>query len=238
MPLKWRGLHYYVGKVLFGSSGSYTQMAADGRQTMVGASKVYKTLWLPATQWYGQGGEQFVNPFNTTETTAGSTPVVAPWSGDFGKAAASPALIPVMTASAGTNTDSRMATTFIAPLDAATTGSVEAKLYFTTRLGFDTTGCMQVYRLRYCYLGSAGSPELGVSGSLLYGGSMSTTGSSKIEVWDLGDMASFSSSTSPLVLLELALEQSNASCMAGSAEDDVLGLQLKYVSDNLGAQVT
>lgn len=236
MPLKWRGLQYFVGKVRFGSSGSYTQLTTDGRQTMVGAAKVYKTLWLPAPVWYGQEPDQFANTFNATLASAGSTNTVRPWDADFGKDSGSTVSIPVMSADCAEDDDARMSTGFIAPADAATTGSVEAKLYFTTKLAMATTGSMEVYRLRYSYLSSAGSPELGVTGSLLYGGSMVTTGNGKLEVWDLGDMASFNIAASPFVLLELALEGSDASCMGASPEDSIIGLQLKYVAENLGTQ--
>jgi hypothetical protein len=205
---------------------------------MVGAAKVYKDLWLPANDWLGITPDQFANPYNVDFSSAGSTTTTATQEAAFGPAAASPALIPVMAASAGANTDSRMATCFLAPADAATTGSVECKLYFSSLLAMATTGSMQVYRLHYCYLGTGGSPELGNGGSILYGGSMATTGSGKLEIWDLGDMPSFSVAASPLVLLQLTLEQSNASGMAGSAEDFIYGMKLRYVSDNMGVQVT
>jgi hypothetical protein len=141
-----------------------------------------------------------------------------------------------MSASAGTNTDSRMATTFIAPADAATTGSVEAKLYFTSRLALATAGSMQVFRVHYEYLGTSGSAELG-SGSILYGGSYSGTGNGQLEVWDLGDLPSFNASSSPFVMLQLTLEQSNASGMSGSAEEDIFGMKLRYQALDPDTQV-
>jgi len=236
MPLTWRGLLNFTGIARFGSSGSRTQFAADGRQTMDGTARVYKSIWLPATQWYGIEPNQFANPFNATATTAGSTPTVRPYGANFGSAAGSTVQMPVMSASAGTNTDSRMATSFIAPQDAATTGSVQAKLFMTTKVAMATTGSMQVYRLNYQYIGSTGSPNLSDSGSILYGGSMASAGNGALEVWDLGNMPSFSSAASPLVMLQLTLEQSNGSCMSGSAEDQIFGIRLSYVADSLGAQ--
>lgn len=236
MSFKIRGRGLFTGRMRVGSSGSYTNQASDGRQTMVGAAKVYKDIWLPATMWYGIEPDQFANPFNATATTAGSTPVVRPLAMNFGSAGGSTVQMPVMSASAGTNTDSRMATSFFAPPDACTTGSVECKLYFTTKVAMANAGSMQVYRLHYDYLGTGGSAGLD-SGSILYGGSMAGVGNGLLEVWDLGDIPSFSAG-SPFVALQLTLEQSNGSCMAGSAEDQLFGLRMRYVADSLGAQVT
>lgn len=238
MPMNFRGIINFLGQTKHGSSGSYTQFAKDGRQTMTGTAKVYKDLWIPATSWLGIAPGQFANPYNANFTSAGSTSIVATQEAPIGPAAGSPALIPVMSASAAANEDSRMATVFLAPADAATTGSVEVTLYFSTLLAMATTGSMQVYRLHYCYVGAAGSPELGNGGSILYAGSMATTGSGKLEIWDLGDINSFSVASSPLVFMQLTLEQSSASGMAGSAEDFIYGVNLRYVSDNLGVQVT
>ena len=144
-------------------------------------------------------------------------------------------IFPVMAASAATNVDSRMATSFLAPQDADTSGSVEVKLYFTTKLEMATAGSMEVWRLHYDYMGTGGSPGLD-SGSVLYGGSMATVGNGLMEVWDLGDMDSFSVASSPLVFMQLTLEQSNACCMAGSSDTAVLGIGLKYQVASLGTQ--
>jgi hypothetical protein len=225
-----------IGQTRMGSSGSYVQIAKDGRLTLAGSARVYKSLWLPATQWYGIEPNSFANPFNATATSAGSTPTVRPYAADFGSAAGSKVSIPVMSASQATNLDSRMATSFIVPQDAATTGSVQPKLFFTTKVAMATAGSMQVYRLNYQYIGSTGSPNLTDSGSVLYGGSMASTGNGKMEIWDLGDLPSFNAAASPLVLLQLTLEQSNGSCMAGSAEDQILGMRIDYQADALGAQ--
>jgi len=235
MPLNWRGVHNFINRANLGSSGSYTRFAADGRQTMVGEAMVYKDLWLPAAQWYGIEPDQWCNVFNASISSATCTPSLRPIGANFGKDSGSTVQLPVLSASAGTNTDSRASTSFIAPSDAATSGSVEATLYFTSKLAMATTGSMEVFRLRYQYIGS-GSPNLTDSGSILYGGSYASLGNGVIEAWDLGDLPSFSYSASPLVLLELALEQSNACCMAGSAEESIIGLRLRFRSDALGSQ--
>jgi len=238
MPLNFRGVLNIINRANFGSSGSYTRFAADGRQTMVGEAMVYKDLWLPAAQWYGIEPNQWCNVFNASVSSATCTPSLRPLAANFGKDSGSTVQLPVLSASAGTNTDSRASTSFIAPSDAATSGSVEATLYFTSKLAMATTGSMEVFRLRYQYIGPGGSPGLltSESGSILYGGSYAGLGNGVIEAWDLGMLPAFSYSASPLVLLELALEQSNACCMAGSAEESIIGLRLRYESNALGSQ--
>lgn len=237
MPaFKVRKNSLFVEQVRVGSSGSYTQLESDGRQTMVGAAKIYKDIWLPATVWYGIEPDAWVNPWNAAQTSNTCTPIVRPMDMNFGSAAASPAYLPVISSCVAENKDARLATSFIAPTDAATTGSIECKLFFTSKNEMTSTGCMQVFRVHYQYLGTSGSPNLADSGSVLYGGSMATSGCSALEIWDLGDMPSFSS-TSPFVLVQLTLEGSNASAHAGSPEVDIFGLKLRYVSDNLGSQV-
>lgn len=235
MAINFRGVVNFLGRINHGSSGSYTRFAADGRQTMVGTAAVYKDLWIPASAWFGIEPNQFTMVSPITNTAASPNNIPRPFAANFGKDSGSTVQIPALSASAATNTDSRAGTTFIAPSDAATSGSVEATLFFTSKLAMATAGSMEVFRLRYQYIGS-GSANLADSGSILYGGSYAGLGNGVIESWDLGDLPSFSYSASPLVLLELALEQSNGSCMAGSAEELVLGLRLRFLSDALGAQ--
>jgi len=208
-----------------------------GRLTFAGTGRVRTALWIPATDWVGKTPDQFGNAFNVTNTVSGSTPTVAFNRVEFGSDGATGASsvdIPVMTACAGTNEDARASTMFLAPPDADTSGSVSVQLYYTTRLDMATTGSMQVWRLHYNYMGTSGSHTGGTSGSILYGASMVTTGSGKMEVQTLGTIPSFNFSSSPIVMLQLTLEQSNACGMSGSPEEDIFGMGLTYTANSLG----
>lgn len=231
---KIRRLLRAMGGGRLGSGSNYTDWNTSGRQTMAGTARVYRDLWLPAAAWYGIEPNQFANAFNATAATATCTPIVQPMTIYAGAATASPFQVPVLAASVAENKDARAGTVFLAPTDAASSGSVQCHLYYTTDLELATTGSMEVFRLHYNYWGSAGSNVGGTSGSIVYGASMATTGCGALEVQDLGDIPSFNVSSSPFVALQLTLENSNASAMSGSPEERIFGLRLRYVADSLG----
>jgi len=227
------------GGIRVGSGNSnYIDFASTtGRTTMAGTGRVRKTMWIPAAQLIGLTPDQFGHPVNVTHSVSGSTPAVANNWIEFGKdgaTGASAVTMPVLSACVPTNKDGRCATMFLSPPDADTSGSVSVNLYYTTRLAMATTGSMQVWRLRYNYMGTNGSHVGGTSGSILYGASMVTTGSGAMEVQALGTIPSFNFSGSPIVMLELALEQSNACGMSGSTEEDIFGIGLTYTANTLG----
>ena len=218
----------------FGDGTNKTVISGAGRQTMAGTARARKTLWIPATDWLGIEPDQFANAYDASFTSATCTPAIRPYSMNFGSAAGSTVQMPALSASAATNTDSRAATIFIAPSDADTTGSVAVQLYYTTKVAMATAGSIEVWRLHYRYLGASGSPDLLPSGSILYGASMTTVGNGRMEIKSLGNIPSFNFSSSPLVALQLTLEQSNASAMSGSAEEQIFGLLLTYTACALG----
>ena len=221
-----------LAQATVGGTSNYSKYDTAGRLTMLGTAKVYKDIWLPAAQWYGIEPNQFASAFNANAAVAGSTNTVRPFGMTIGESG-STAQIPVLSASSAENKDARASTTFFAPPDAATTGSVECKLYFTTKLAMATSGCSQVFRLDYDYIGTGGSGDLLSGSSIEYAGSMSTVGLGLLEVWDLGDMHSFSAA-SPFVALQLVLANSSGSASAGSPEESIFGLKLRYVADSLG----
>jgi hypothetical protein len=237
MPYKIRRLIKGKGGARLGGISDYADFSTIGRLTAAGSARFYKDMWLPAAAWYGIEPNQFANAFLATATAATCTPIVQPAEIYGGKATASPMKVPVLAASVGENLDARVTTVFLAPPDAASTGSVQCHLYYTTRLEFATTGSMEVWRVHYAYLGSAGSaPGSGVSGSIVYGASMATTGSGKLEIQNIGNLPSFRTA-SPFVALQLTLENSNASAAAGSPEEHIYGMRLRYVAETLGANV-
>ena len=234
MPRKERQHTYNTSQQEFGDSSNKTVITSAGRQTMAGTARARKTLWIPATDWFGIEPDQFANAYNVSITSATCTPTVRPFGMNFGSAAGSTVQMPVLSASAATNTDSRAAAIFIAPSDADTTGSVAVQLYYTTKVAMATAGSIEVWRLHYRYMGASGSPDLLPSGSILYGASMTTVGNGRMEIKSLGTIPSFNFSSSPLVALQLTLEQSNASAMSGSAEEQIFGLLLTYTACALG----
>ena len=217
----------------FGGVSNYTDFNTAGRQTMAGTARIYRDIWIPPTAFYALEPNGFALPYTATAVAAGSTPTVNPWQIAAGEAAASPYLIPVLSASTAENLDARAWTTFFAPQDAASSISPSVILYYTTRLDMATTGSMEVWRLHYNYWGTSGSAVGGSSGSILYGASMSTTGSGALEVKTLGAIAPFVTA-SPFVALQLTLENSNASAMAGSPEEVIFGMRIRYAAENLG----
>ena len=236
MPaFKTRRILLATGGARPGSGTNYTDFSTTGRETMVGTARVFKDLWLPATAFYGIEPNGFANAFNATATAAACTPSVRPFAMAFGSAAGSTVSMPTLAASTAADVDSRAAAMFFAPSDADTAGSVTATLYYTTKLAMATAGSMQVFRLNYTYIGSAGSAPGGVSGSILYGASMATVGNGLVEAQALGSLPSFNAAASPVVGLQLTLEQSNACGMAGSPEESIFGLRLRYVANALGA---
>ena len=234
--LKTRRLQVSTGGERVGSATNYTSLDTSGRQTMIGSARVYKDLWLPATQWYGVEPNGFANPFLGPASANTCQATVLPLQVYGGEAQASPIMVPVLAGSNAENLDNRAATTFFAPPDAASAVSPSAFLYWTVASENETTGCMVVWRLHWNYYGTGGSKFGVTSGSVLYGASMATAGSAKLEVSTLGAMGAFTTA-SPFVVLQLTEEGSNASQMAASAGESVIGLRIRYAVENLGPQV-
>ena len=236
MPVKERNLTYNTSQQEFGDSANKTVITAAGRQTMAGTARARKTIVIPATDWYGVEPNQFANAYNATAAAAASTPSVRPFAMNFGPASGSTVAMPVLSASLTTACIARAATWIWAPSDADTTGSVAVQLVYTTKVEMATAGSMQVFRLHYRYLGSAGSADLvgTSSGSILYAASMTTVGLGKLEIKSLGNIPSFQFAASPFVGLQLTLHDGSASAMAGSPEEQIFGVVLTYTACALG----
>ncbi len=228
-----------LGGGRFGSTGSYTNIANDRRQTMTGTGKVYKDLWIPATQFWGLSPNGFANWQGGAAAITGSTSAAVVMEAyGLKSTTASPALIPVLGASVAENQDARATTTFFAPPDAATTGCSVATLYYSLPAAQDTAGSMEVWRLRWAYTGVSGcTGEAGLSGSTLTGTCNVTTGCGHIEAHTIGSMKAFSQA-SPFCVLEVGLENSNTCAAAGAPTENVIGVRIRYIADSLGTQVT
>ena len=233
-----RRLARFTGGIRIGNKPdtSRTTFDTNGRMVFTGSALVYQDLWLPATQWYGVEPNGFANAFVAVTTVVGSVPAVVPLQVYGGEANASPIMVPVITGSNAENLDCRAATTFFAPPNAASSVSPSAILYWAMPSENATTGCMAVWRLHWNYYGTGGSKFGGTTGSVLYGASMATAGSSKLEVSTLGAIGVFTTA-SPFVVLQLTEEGSNASQMGASAGESVIGLRIRYAVENLGPQV-
>ncbi len=224
------------GGARYGSASNYTDVSNAGRQTMAGTARVYKDIWLPAQLWYGQEPDQFANAFDATAVSAGSGNTVKVKNIYGGGAATSPIQVPTLAASCAQDTDANAATAFFAPPDAASSGSVSATLFYTTA-GARTIGNIQAWRLNWQYFGTSTSDVGGVSGSLLYAASMVSTGSGKLEIQELGNIASFRRA-SPFCVLQLKLEGSSASSYAAAPGEQTYGLKLRYIAENIGVVTT
>jgi len=226
-----------MGGARFGDSVDYTDFAnGTGRMTMATQARVYKDVWLGPEKWYAFAPNNFANMFSI-DSPAGSPTTTRPWEVNFGEAAGSGVMLPTISTSMAGATDARMATTFYAPADADSTVSPSVFLHWTTKLSSATTGSMYVFRVHYDYKGTGGSALGGSSGSILYGASMSTTGSGKLEVKTLGTIPAFQTA-SPFVSLQLTDEGSHASATAvtgGSSELVFFGLRIRYIANALGA---
>jgi len=236
MPVKERQTTYNTSQQDFGDSTNKTVITSAGRQTMAGTARARKTIVIPATDWYGVEPNQFANAFNATVSSATCTPTVRPFAMNFGPASGSTVAMPVLSASLTSTSIARAATWIWAPSDADTAGSVAVQVVYTTKVAMATAGSMQVFRLHYRYLGSAGSADLvgTSSGSILYGASMTTVGNGKMEIKSLGNIPSFQFAASPFVGLQLTIQGDNACAMAGSPEEQIFGVVLTYTACALG----
>lgn len=215
-----------------GGVSNYTDFDGNGRQTMAGTAKVYKDVWIPANAFQATDPDQFMGANGGYITANTCLPAASPEYFNM-YSTGSTIAFPVLAASCADGKDAHASVTILAPLDAATTGSVAATLFYTTQVALATAGSMSVWKLHYDYLGTGGSAGLD-SGSIVYGACMSTVGGGLMEVKALGNIPSFSPSTSPFVALVLTYLGSNASNMAGSAEEAIFGLRLRYQVDSLG----
>ena len=154
------------------SSGSYTQFAIDGRQTMVGAAQVYKEIWLRPSDF-----DVSVSASITACTMgiSGSFPVL-----NFAGCGLLPAY-----------------TMFRAPLDAASTGSVLVTVCWSA----STDGDAAVFRVGYDYQ-SADRPILSSSYSGSYVLAASNTSASEMTSSSICSIPSFTAGNVVLFRLE------------------------------------
>ena len=226
-----------TGGTRVGGTSHYTDIAkTTGRLTMAGSARVYKDIWLGPEKWYAYAPNNWANMFSI-DSPAGSPTTTQPWSVAFGNTG-SDVMLPVLASSAGGQTDQRAATTFYAPADADSTVSPSVYLWWTTRLGMATTGSMFVWRFHYDYKSTTGSVLGGSSGSRVYCASLAHTGSGKLAESTLGTIPAFQTA-SPFVSLQLIEEGSNASStgVAGSTDEVVFGVRIRYIANVLGAAV-
>lgn len=228
-------------KILFkegirvGSATNYMDVSSGGVVSSTGNARVYKDIWLPANMWQATDPNQFAAANGAYLTSSTCTTAASPEYFNMYNTGSTIAFA-VLAASVADGKDAHASISFLAPPDAATTGSVQCHLYYTTQVALATAGSMSVWKVHYDYLGTGGSAGLD-SGSIVYGASLATVGGGLLEVADLGDLPSFNASTSPFVALVLTYLGSNASNMAGSAEEAVFGLKLRYVADSAGAAI-
>lgn len=230
---------YNLTEQYVGSTSHYTYTGSTGHQAMAGTARVRRSIWIPATDILGVVPDQWVNAYNVNFTSATCTSVALPLSLAYGDSGSNPQ-VAALSCCATCGLDARAAAIVVAPTDADTSGSVQMNLYYTTRVDMDETGCAQVFRVHWQQVGSAGSPEVGNSTCRVIGGSMVGQGLGVMEVLSLGTYASFQRTASPMVFLQLTVENSNASSYlykadSGSCEEAILGIELIYTACALGA---
>lgn len=221
--------------------GNADQVALShkGRLTLAGSARFLRDIWLPAPLWVGIEPDQIANAFNAT--TANASAIHTARAMDFGNAAGSTVQVPILAASTpGASLNARAATVVFTPPDAATTGSVEAWVYYTTKLAMASAGSKQVFRMHSIQLGVGGSAlgTLTPGASVVKALAMSTIGNGKLEAGSIGLLPSFSHA-SPMMFLQLTVECSNAAsgmppALAASAEEQIFGVRLQYLADSLG----
>lgn len=241
MGLKFRRQVRGTGGARFGSSGSHLNIAQDGRQTMEGAARVYKDIWVPAPNFFlhaasAPNGLVFTDgsmmlTYKTIAFSKGSASV-------FSGLTAGCAYIPVMTnaaASPGSGASLVFATTVVPkPTDAATTGCINVRQIWgvtDTRL---TSNSSMAFVVGAAYLTNGAS--LRTAASCGTAGSHPSTNASVFSETSLGYLPSWGENDTALVLTA-GMDWASSSTSNGSGFA-ILGYKLRYVANSLGTQVT
>jgi hypothetical protein len=180
---------------------------------MAGAAKVYKELWIPASDFITDG---------SSNATSGST---------YNALAGQHWHIRTLTPTAD-NAEANMTWAGIAPVDAATSGSVIPYIEVcpTTALAAGSDLAKPV--LRYNYVAAGGASTTSGSVALLTATSIALGGLGVRQVLTMPNIPSFAQGQA--VRFMVAFPANGASTTSGSYLG-LVGLRLRYVSDRLGA---
>lgn len=202
------------GQQIGSASANYTDFDTAGRQTMGGTARVYKEVWLPANVWQAPAAASAHALSGSRYQLTGGPYNIVSWS------------------PSSTTCDMKLDTTFVAPLDAASSGSVLAiaECLVNTNL---TTASNTGFKLGYNYVNAAASATTSGSVSGAVGVSASLAVSGRVS----GSIQNIDSFAAGGQLVHLRLSMLTGTCGAG-ANVDFLGLRLRYVADSLGTQVS
>lgn len=198
-----------------GSGANYADFDSTGYRTAAGTARILKEIFIRA------------NDFRIPSAASGHATVGSPYAAVGGMDTNIPTI-----AGSSTSCDMLFGTTFIAPLDAATSGSVIpiVEMLVTSQI---STASNAGVKLIYNYVNSSASLTTTGSVSGAVGLSASATVNTRVSA-SLPALASFGAGGQ---LVELTARVLTGACGAG-VSFDFLGLRLKYLSDRDGTQST
>ncbi len=200
-----------------GSTTSYTNTSACGLQTMVGAGRVYKEVWLPADLWQAASGTGAVNMVtgSPAHTISGVGYHARTWT-------------PI-----ADNAEGAVEYLWVTPPDICSTGSIIPYIEVTPTTAIAAGSDMAKPTLRYI-LQSAGGGSDGLSACVV----LATTAS--INPGTIGFRQTLtmpnivSASPGQFLHMQVVFPVTGACTNSGSYLGFV-GLRLRYVADRIGA---
>ena len=219
-----------------GGKTNYTDFDTAGYQTMAGTARVLKTLWIPAGDFYTDsgstvgGGQTFTAGSMTTASIGFNVGASI-----LGQVNAGSAMgLKVLTPAANVTGSPTFANAFVRrPLDAATSGSIECLVSWTTVSDNATSGCCYAIKVGMVYLPSGSTPRTAAS-IITVGSYAAVAAGSHFYESDVGDLPSWGANDVGGILY-LMSDQTTASDTGGS-NIGFLGVTLRYLSDRLGTQ--
>ena len=224
----------------FGTSSSYVNFAVDGRQTMVGAARVYKEQWVPAPAfflysastasglYFDAGSMALVSKYINFNAEAASV---------FSGSSAASLVIPVMTnAAASPSTASMVFATAVVPkpLDADTTGCINVRQVWSVLDDRLTANSSMAFKIAGAYVATGACIRTAACTGAA--GSYPATSPSRFIETSLGNLPSWGANDISMIV-NAGMDWASASTSNGSGFA-IVGYKFRYVANTLGTQVT
>jgi len=241
MPsFKVRRLLRGTGGVRFGSDSNYTNIDTAGRQTMAGTARMYREVWLPATQF----GVYSSSAASSVHSACGNVALVNKEVGIgasvFSGSQAACSLVPVLHPSgASDEVGASMIyanTIIMKPLDADTTGSINVRVVWTWMdpPPLTSNSCFS-FKAGIGFIRNASTVRTAASCGAT--ASYAATDASSFYETSLGNLPSWSSSDIG-ALFTLGVDATVAASNTGGSAWGILGAKLRYVANCLGTQTS
>lgn len=244
MPLKFRRRIDAAGGIRIGDDTTYTDVASDGAFTLTGApfslsacSQVSKQLWLPATAFTVASGltAGSVNEnFEGGSMIAASLPISVSGSVFLNLDAASLGFPVIQPHTNVTGSMVYAQTVFPVPLDAATTGCVQARPVWTVHDENATTGSVFCIKAGMSYISSSAAVRQAASTGACP--AYNYTASGVFHETNIGNLPSFGAND--VVAAFILIHDQTVAADTGGSGIAFLGVKLQYVSNKLGASQT